>query len=73
MEQSRFVKLDLLPRDAAGSPNKAAEELNQLMRFVGFRVEGDPRLPWRFARSLVLAGLNHDPVLLRPFPVGDRW
>ena len=34
MEQSRLVKLDLLLRDAAVSPNKAAEELSQLMRFV---------------------------------------
>ena len=33
MDQSRLVKLVLLPRDAAASQNKAAEELNQLMRF----------------------------------------
>ena len=34
MELNRLVKLDLLPCDAAASPNKAAEELSQLMRFV---------------------------------------
>ena len=33
MEQNRLVKFDLSPRDAAASPNKTAEELNQLTRF----------------------------------------
>ena len=39
---------------------------------LGFCVDGGPRLPWRFARALVLVGLGHGPVLLRRLPVGDR-
>ena len=39
---------------------------------LGFYVDGGPRLTWRFARSLVLVGFGHGPVLLRRLPVGDR-
>ena len=39
---------------------------------LGFCVDGGSRLPWRFARSLVLVGLSNGPVLIRRLPVGGR-
>ena len=39
---------------------------------LGICVDGDLRLPWQFARALVLVGLGQGPVLLRRLPVGDR-
>ena len=39
---------------------------------LGICVDGDPRLPWRFARALVLVGLGQGPVLFRRLPVGGR-
>ena len=39
---------------------------------LGICVDGDPRLPCRFARALVLVGLGQGPVLFRRLPVGGR-
>ena len=44
----------------------------ELELVLDFCVDGGPRLPWRFARALVLVGLGHGPVPLRRLPVGGR-
>ena len=51
---------------------RRADEEIELELGLGFCVDGGHRLPWRFARALVMVGLGHGPVLLRRLPVCDR-
>ena len=61
MEQSRLVKLGLLPCDAAVSQNKVEEELSQLMRFslmpsdtaVSQRNVFDPLVEWTWKGAVL--------------------
>ena len=39
---------------------------------LGFCVDGGPRLPWSFARALVLVGLCHGSIMLCRLPVGEN-